>query len=261
MNDDELPQVLSYGGGVQTFGMLLMVKNGILPKPDFLIFSDTMAEYPETYDHIEKYAKPICEELAIPFFTVFEEGGIIEGYSKSNSIPLAGFRSCTMKYKVDPIRKKLREYLGDNKKNGKVSIHVWIGISTDESKRAIPKNQQKPKWILNTYPFLNLDMSRNQIIQYIEKSNYPLPRKSGCFICPYGGLKSFVDLKLNYPELNKIAIGMEERYFTERPDRKSGFLKHSMLKLKELNEIPSLFDFADKIPDDSKECETESCFL
>ena len=64
-------KICSYGGGVQTFGMLLMIKDGLIPKPDYFIFSDTMAEYDGTYAHIEAYAKPLCEERLLFLYQDF----------------------------------------------------------------------------------------------------------------------------------------------------------------------------------------------
>lgn len=253
---------MSYGGGVQTFGMLLMVKYGLIEKPHGLIFSDTKAEYPKTYQHIEKYAKPICEELEIPFIEVQDGDGLIEGYKQNNSIPLAGFRSCTFKYKIDPIKKYYRELTkGIKRKRGKAIITSLIGISTDESKRAIPRRDQKPKWIENKYPFLEMDISRKQIIAFIEEKGYEVPPKSGCYVCPYHGLKGFVDLKVNHPDLFKVAIEMEEAYFEHRPERIHGFLSDSRIRLKELGEIPSLFSFVEQLPQEHNECDSGGCFL
>lgn len=254
-------KICSYGGGVQTFGMLLMIKDGLIAKPDYFIFSDTKAEYDGTYAHIEAYAKPLCEEMEIPFITVCHEDGIIEGYLETSSLPLPGFRSCTFNYKIRPINKKLKELLGDQWTRGKPCVESYIGISTDEAQRAVPIKDQRPKWSRLVYPFLELDMSRRQIIDYIEKAGYPVPMKSGCYICPYHGLKGFVDLKVNHPEKFKVAVTMEEAYFTKRPERDHGFLSDSRIKLKELGEIPSLWSFVESLPDEHRECESGGCFL
>ena len=256
-----IPTILSYGGGVQTFALLLLILEGKIEKPQFVIFSDTKAEYPLTYIHIDKYAKPICEILDIPFITVQHQDGIIDGYTNQNSIPMAGFRSCTYNYKIRPINKYLTEFLGSSKIKGKPSIISLIGISTDESKRAIPRNKQSPKWVYLKYPLLELDLSRRQLIDIINKSPYPLPIKSGCFICPYNGLKGFVDLKQNHKDLFKIAVEMEENYFIHRPERTHGFLQDSQIKLKELGQIPSLYSFVNTLPNENNECETGGCFL
>lgn len=258
---------VSYGGGVQTFGMLLAIRQGIIPKVNGFIFSDTKAEYPETYIHIQTIVKPLLEEMNIPFVEVSNEEGIIEGYKRTKTIPLPGFRSCTMNYKVEPIRKYFRmrlKELGIKKQKGKPIIKMLIGISSDESSRAIHPKNQKPKWILNTYPFLELDWSRRQIIEFIEEMGFEVPRKSGCYMCPYSGLKGFVNLKVNYPDLFQNAIEMEDLYFEKFPNRKHGFLSSSLIKLRELEQIPTLYSFVDKLPEETGGCKNTKvggCFL
>ena len=60
---------LSFGAGVQTTAMLILVSKGEI-EVDAVIFADTGAEHPETYGYIEKYDKPLCEKIGIPFMTV-----------------------------------------------------------------------------------------------------------------------------------------------------------------------------------------------
>ncbi|MGI0079676.1 MAG: phosphoadenosine phosphosulfate reductase family protein, partial [Nitrososphaerales archaeon] len=55
---------LSFGAGVQTTALLLT------DEFDEIIFADTGAEMPETYDYIEKYVKPYCKEKDLKFTTV-----------------------------------------------------------------------------------------------------------------------------------------------------------------------------------------------
>ncbi|EQB64443.1 MAG: Tiorf63 protein [Thermoplasmatales archaeon I-plasma] len=61
---------LSYGGGVQTFCLLLLAEEGKISRLDELVFADTGAEHPETYEHLEKVVKPICKKMKIKFVTV-----------------------------------------------------------------------------------------------------------------------------------------------------------------------------------------------
>jgi hypothetical protein len=60
---------LSYGAGMQTFALLVMAEQGDI-SIDEVVFADTGAEHPETYEHIEKVAKPICKRMGIEFTTV-----------------------------------------------------------------------------------------------------------------------------------------------------------------------------------------------
>jgi len=256
-----MKSVLSYGGGVQTFAMLILIEKGILPKPDLVIFADTRAEYPATEAHVEQVAKPLVEKLGITWAKVVHKEGLIHGYMEGKSIPIPGFRSCTYNFKVRPIHDFLRNFLGDEKKNGKASVNTWIGISTDEAKRAVPRNKQNPKWVLCTYPLLDLKLSRNDLIQLIEESEYPMPIKSGCFLCPYGGMKNFIKLKMNHPDLFKIALVMENQYFEHRKHRKNGFIDG--IKLQDIASTPTLFSFEeiDSMITEQAECDSGGCFL
>ena len=60
---------LSYGAGMQTFALLVMAEQSDI-QIDEVVFADTGGEHPETYAHIEKVAKPICDRMGIPFITV-----------------------------------------------------------------------------------------------------------------------------------------------------------------------------------------------
>ena len=254
-------KVLSYGGGVQTFAMLVMIEQGILEKPDLIIMADTKAEYPETEAHVETIARPLAESLGIPFIIVVHEEGLIDGYIKQNSIPIAGFRSCTFNYKVRPIHDYLRTALGEAYTKGKPSVEVWIGISTDEARREVKRENQNPKWVLQTYPLLEKGYSRNDLIELINSSEYPMPRKSGCYMCPYSGTKGFIKLKMSHPHLFEIARKMESNYLKHRPERRDGFI--SGLKLNDLAAMPSLFSFeqVESMINEQSECDSGGCFL
>jgi len=81
---------LSYGAGMQTFALLVMAEHGDI-EIDEVVFADTGAEHPETYDHIEKVAKPICERIGIPFTTVRMEK-TVDDISGLNAEELANYK-------------------------------------------------------------------------------------------------------------------------------------------------------------------------
>ena len=61
--------ILSYGGGTNSTALLLeWVKRGY--RLDAVIFADTGSEQPKTYDFINNYIVPYCEENNLPFHTV-----------------------------------------------------------------------------------------------------------------------------------------------------------------------------------------------
>jgi 3'-phosphoadenosine 5'-phosphosulfate sulfotransferase (PAPS reductase)/FAD synthetase len=258
-------RILSYGGGVQTFAMLILIEQGVIEKPDCLIFADTGCEWPHTYDHIENMAKPICQRLKIPFHTVMFEEGLIKGYEKYNAIPLPGFRSCTFNYKVRPIHNFIKNKWPAEKKNGQASFISLIGISTDEAKRAVPRKEQRPKWMINEYPLLDLNISRADCLDIIERSPYTAAKKSGCFVCPYSKMKEWAKLKVEQPAEMNRAIALEQRYRLAKPERIAGLMGvDRRMWLKEFNEIKSIYNFIEGYDEPITECdstENGGCFL
>jgi len=81
---------LSYGAGMQTFALLVMAEHGDI-EIDEVVFADTGAEHPETYDHIEKVAKPICDRIGISFTTVRMEKSV-DDISGLNAEELANYK-------------------------------------------------------------------------------------------------------------------------------------------------------------------------
>lgn len=255
---------MSYGGGVQTFGMLLMIKEGLIPKPDYAVFSDTHAEKDLTYEHIQNVAIPIFNEIGLPFFIVDKEGGLINGYKRLNSIPTVFMRSCTKNYKIRPIDYFARNIAGlkpHQRAYPGLVANALIGISTDEKQRSQQKYGSY-KWIKMKYPFIELDYSRRQIIDYIESKGYEVPVKSGCWLCPFQSLKNWAELKLSDRAKFDEAVEMEEAYFIKFPHMKMGFTNQMGIRLKTLQEMPTLYEFVETLPNDERTCgSSSSCFI
>ena len=259
---EDLPQVLSMGWGVQTVAMLVMVEKGMLPKPDLIIHSDTGAEKPETHEWKERYGIPLMKKLGIDYYEVMKDSGIVEGYKAKKTIPIVGFRSCTYNYKVKPILERLKMIYKKPSGSGQKKPYwqSWIGISTDEANRKIKRKDQTPKYQEMIYPFLDLDLSRRDLIDIIVNAGYEPPVKSGCFMCPYMGLRGFLEVKEKHPELFDIAVEMENLYFEKFPERENGFIMSSKTKLQTLKEMKSLFSYTE-IDNDERECDSGGCFL
>ncbi len=64
-----MKRILSFGAGLQTTAMAIMVAKGEL-QIDEAVFADTGAEKPETYWYMENYIKPLFLSLDIPFITL-----------------------------------------------------------------------------------------------------------------------------------------------------------------------------------------------
>jgi hypothetical protein len=186
---------ISYGGGIQTFAMLVLAEKGKI-KADEVVFSDTGAEHQETYNHIEQIAKPLCKKLGIEFTTTRmskvvterETGekkiasSLIDVVQLRKRIPSLKNRWCTEYSKIVPIKMYLREE--QKRLRYEKPAVALIGISVDEWQR-----MHKPHLSEYTvsYPLIDLRLTRSDCIRLIKESGYPLPPKSGCYFCPFQG--------------------------------------------------------------------------
>lgn len=169
-------QVVSYGAGKQTAAMLVLIEQGVLPKPDLILFADTQQEKPQTYDHIEQFAKPICERIGVEFVRVTH--GDLYQYCWSREV-MPNPPMCTKDFKINLMNGYLKTRYNLN--NGVHGVDSWIGITTDESHRNTPSHIAYAK---KTFPLLDLNLSRNDCIELTKSAGYPVPVKSGCLICP-----------------------------------------------------------------------------
>jgi len=225
-------QVLSFGGGVQSTAMLLMIHEGTLPKPDVVMFADTGSELPETIEHIETNARVFIEDvLKLPFIICrSHRGALHDDYMRLSALPMVGIRSCTGNFKIDPQRRAIREIVG--KRNGVLMAQCWIGITTDEAKRKPEtKSPREPKWVEKTYPLLDLVPTSREECQTLNLKYEWQVVKSGCFCCPYMGSKGWLDLKENHPDLFKIALEMERLKNIKRPGKWGLFREMPLSKL------------------------------
>lgn len=259
-------QVLSYGGGVQSTAMLVLITKGVLPKPDIIVFSDTGSELQLTLDNVKEIGMKLASEAGVPFAVVSAEkllpnegkGRLHEDYHETATLPLIGIRSCTQNYKIRPQRKLFRRIVGN--KSGVPLVESWLGITTDEDRR---RTESDVKWQTLKYPLLDdYPMSRQDCKDLLKIEGLAVI-KSGCFMCPYSSLGYWRFIKETYPELWEIALKMEEQYRTNRPNRTEGLFYKKGRWLKDLHMPANFGDFFESDDDDdSPSCDSHAgCFI
>lgn len=159
--------VMSFGAGVQSTTVLTLAGEGLIPMPDRWVFSDPGFEGSDTYEHLERCAEYIAKKggkldrvsagnieveaiefarrransevkryASIPMFVANPDG--------SNGIMP---RQCTTEYKIEPIEAyHRREVLGLKPRQHAPkdpAVCVWIGISSDEERRASPPGRYR----------------------------------------------------------------------------------------------------------------------
>jgi len=195
--------ILSYGAGVNSTAIIALALLEKIPMPDYIVFSDTGAEWPNTYQYMEYLGS---KGIEVAYLT----GGyqslkkplnmtLIEYCQKKNFIPSRMNRWCTDYWKIQPI-KLFSKGLGENTK-------IMIGIDAGESHRAKSRRGREGN---KYYPLIELGYDRNDCKRLIKEANLGLPQKSGCYICPYQSKRQWIDLKRDHPDLWKIAINLEK---------------------------------------------------
>jgi len=204
------PRVLSYGGGADSFAMLLeAIRSGMYL--DAVVFENVgdpkgldPAEWPGTYRHMREFAIPLCERAGIPFIILETDRYPVRGarslfdWLKGNrgpgvemanvQIPVAGpDRLCTIIAKVERFERWLDERFPG------IEVEVWIGFEAGEENRAgndpnAGTGRKIKPWQairINRFPLIEWKLCRCRCEALIRLAGYPVPRKSACVFCPY----------------------------------------------------------------------------
>lgn len=220
--------VLSLGAGVQSTTLLLLAAEGRLPKLVAAIFADTGWEPKAVYDHLDRLEREVAEPAGIPILRV-QWGDIrndaITGH-RWLKIPVhvlgpegqkgRSTRQCTKDYKVDPIKRKLRELMGAKMSaSGAVLqppegyvMEQWIGISRDEFHRAKTADE---KWLINRYPLLDMDWTREDCLTYLAERGWESTPKSACIGCPFHNNRMWRDMRDNAPDEFADAVDFDRQ--------------------------------------------------
>jgi len=217
-------RVLNLGAGTQSSVLLIMADRGDIEPVDVALFSDTMAEPKEVYDHLDWLEKQVkrtpivrlsngnLEADAIAFRRNRYHEDASTGRRGYASIPLFVLnpdgsqgiirRQCTAEYKIVPIQRYIRrELLGlkDGQRAPK-GVHVTqvFGISFDERQRM--RTPEIP-WCEYEYPLIDRKLDRWAVIRMAEEwfPHRTFPR-SACVFCPYKSNEEWRRLRDEHPE-------------------------------------------------------------
>jgi hypothetical protein len=200
----------AYGAGIQSIAIMYKYLNGEIEKPDVVVFADTKAEPQDVYEKVER-DRAVCEKNGIRFEVV--SGGDL-GKSKK-FVPLFTLnkngrrgtllRQCTDRFKIQPIRRFLRKEMNAE------TVEMWLGISTDEASRMKPS---RVKYIQNTYPLIDMNMSRADCENYLGVIGVTAS-KSACVFCPYRNKKNWNIIRSNESDW-RLALDYDRSIREER---------------------------------------------
>lgn len=184
--------------------------------PDCAIFADTHSEPASIY----KWLDWLEEELSFPIYRV-SQGNLttkslqVRNYQDGRPgswvkslIPahiqnpdgtkgLMG-RACTYDHKIRPLVKKQRELANIKRGQKECTLTVSLGISMDEAARRM-KPSREP-WAQNRFPLVELGMTREDCLDWMEAKGYPRPPRSACVYCPFHSNEEWRRLRDNEPK-------------------------------------------------------------
>ena len=216
-------KVLSYGGGLDSFAMLLgAIQRGELPK--YAVFADTGSpsgrdgEWPGTYLHMKDYAIPLCHQYGIEFVWITKDQYPVRGYEsliaffEAKKMMLTRMsRVCTSAAKVE----RIQAWMDDNIPAGE-QIEVWIGFEAGEENRAAndPHNSKTcgagPSRRVNRFPLIEGNLCRCRCEIMTRKAGYPVPRKSACIYCPFNSKGDWKTAAQEQPVTFARAVALED---------------------------------------------------
>lgn len=217
----------SFGGGVQSTALLLMLKHeperlrGVAQLPDKAYFADTGAEVSATHEHLAQLRDAgLFDPNGLE---VVSNGSLLSDTHSQRNIDPRTFvplftpgingrtgmlkRKCTREFKVVPIQKAIRRDLGmsPGQRSEPRSVGLWLGISCDESSR---QAENPAKWIKNLYPLVELGVDRAWCYEYCRSYGWS-PPKSRCFMCPF--TSDWISVARNTPQDFERAVKFDEQ--------------------------------------------------
>lgn len=205
---------LAYGGGVNSTALLIMLVEGKLPQyaPWRVVFSDTGNEKDETYAYIERTIKPYLAAHGRELEIVTPPMTVLERWQFYKLVGNRTLRHCTDHAKIRPITALL-------KREG--CLGQLIGIDAGEAHRA--KANQKDKW-KEYFPLVDLDIDRDGCMEIIRDAGLCVPKKSGCWHCPFMRVAEILELAKTHPK-RMAQIEELERVSLEHTPQKGDSLR------------------------------------
>lgn len=217
-------QVLSYGGGVQSVTMTIMVAQGELPRPDHIVIADTGREAQSTWDYMTEHVNPMLVSMGLSIDVAPHTLAKVDLYGKNGDLLIPAFTRqgsnnevgklptfCSNEWKQRVVMRWLRS-------KGVKQCDIWMGYTLDEIERVKPS---PAKWFRRVYPLLHMGdrvMSRADCLAYLEAAGVPRPMKSACFMCPLRTNTEWLELRERYPDEYQKAVRLEGSIRRRDPD-------------------------------------------
>ena len=224
--------ILNYGGGRQTVTLLILIAEGLVERPDYIVCADTGREARNTWDYLEDVARPYAQRHGLPEIHIAPHNlATVDLYGKNGMMLMPAFtktgqlpRFCSTEWKARVIERYMRT-LGVETAD---LVHI-VGFAADERSRWSRK-RERPM----TFPLVDLMVQSHDCETIITRAGLPVPHKSACWCCPYRNNEEWRVIRDEYPAQWQEAIALDEQ-IRDEDDRGDMYLHHSAVPLAEAN--------------------------
>lgn len=210
--------VLAYGMGVDSTAVLVAFSRAGI-RPDLILFADTGAEKPETYDYLPTI-QAFLKAKGMPEVIVVRRAKSRKGYTTLEGNCLAnatlpslafGRKSCSLKWKREPQDKFVNNWapaVAAWKAGAKVIKAIGYDAGAKDARRSAIADDKKYRY---WYPLRELGWDRDRCLAEIVAEGLPPPPKSACFFCPASKPEEIAELARRHPDLAERICAMEDR--------------------------------------------------
>lgn len=195
--------VWSYGGGVQTAALAVLIREGALPRPDLTVIADTGREKSSTWTYLDRVMRPYLQAVGIEVEAASHSLATVDLFAKNGDLLLPAYTDkgklptyCSGEWKRDVVARYVRPRADKWPLPGS-EVEMWLGISFDERHRC---KHSKHHWIHHSFPLVERFLSRAGCYLLVEKAGLPEPPKSACWMCPHHRRKDWVAMRTHLPE-------------------------------------------------------------
>jgi len=222
-----MSEILSYGGGLQTVAICILIAKGQMPKPDAVIVADTGREMPSTWNYAEQYTRPLLKEIGLDLHIAGHHLATVDLYAHNGDVLLPAYTStgrlrtfCSSEWKGFVVQRYATQIL-----KLPHPIWHWIGFSLDEQHRMKARDKRR-------FPLIELSLTRADCERIVEQHGWPLPSKSRCWMCPHQSNREWREVRDHYPEQWAEAIRIDTD-IRKADDREDLYLHQSRVPLAE----------------------------
>lgn len=217
------PVAVSYGGGVDSSGMLVQAALAG-SHVDHILFANVGNEKSETMRYIEMFDR-WCQANGLPGITEVKaarprsgDRSLGDALLRTRVLPALAFNrhQCSIVWKIDPQERFLKKLYGwDNSQQTWVGgfpfIERWIGYdaSPRDQARARSAHGKASSGFVNAFPLIEGGMTREGCQDIIKSVGLPVPPKSSCTFCPAMKKEEINDLARTEPEKLREALLIE----------------------------------------------------